>query len=106
MPSINQHIYCIKSNLWENYHSMEDLDPTADMGVWVINITRKKYYQQGSTEIVKYYLARISKRMALSMSQMKRCETVNEENYRKHEEYYKGMLNELCNVVIQIRLNE
>ena len=116
MPSINQHIYCIKSNLWENYHSMEDLDPHSDMGVWVINITRKKVLldlifvfdlcKKGRTEIVKYYLARISKRMALSMSQMKRCETVNEENYRKHEEYYKGMLNELCNVVIQIRLNE
>ena len=76
MPSLNQHIYCIKSNLWENFHSMEDLDPHSDMVEWVINVTRKKVLldlifvfdlcKKGRTEIV----------------------------------------NELCNVIIKIRLNQ
>ena len=116
MPSLNQHIYCIKSNLWENYHNLQDLDPHSDMVEWVINVTRKKVLldlifvfdlcKKGRTEIVKYYLARISRRMALNMKQMAKCGNVSQKNYQMHEQYYKEMLNELCNVVIQIRLKE
>ena len=42
MPSLNQQIYCVKSNLWNNYYNMLDLDPESNMVEWVINITRKK----------------------------------------------------------------
>jgi hypothetical protein len=114
MPSLNQQIYCLKSNLWQNYHGMEDLDPESNMVEWVINVTRKKVLldlifvfdlcKKGKTEIVKYYLHRVSKRMAMNMKQMAKCGTVSSDNYKQHEIYYKNMMTTLCNVIIQVRL--
>jgi len=116
MPSFNQQIYCLKSNLWENIHEMPTVDPHTDMEEWVINTTRKKVLmdlifllslcKKGQPEIVKHYIHRVSKRMKLNIYQMYKCKQVSRDNRKMHERYYKTMLNNLCIIVVQIRLKD
>ncbi len=116
MPSPNQQIYCLKSNLWENIHDLPVVDPHTNIEEWVINVTRKKVLmdliflfdlcKRGKPEVVKHYLQRISKRMKLNIYQMYKCKNVSKDNRKMHEEYYKSMLNNLCIIVVKIRLKE